>query len=89
MFEAYMSSAVIAHDTERSHVTIRQIIETYRKDLEEFGSLYLSENAQGKVYILNEQQTLLLVLYLDNSEAEVEFKFQIVKMFHDLRRELE
>lgn len=92
--DPFTDSMVIANATENQHQSVVAIIKKYRKDIESFGPLqfidFKSTNPKGgrptKVYILNEEQAMLLVTYLDNNEIVREFKKNLVHQFCEMRK---
>ncbi|NLB82492.1 MAG: Phage regulatory protein Rha (Phage_pRha) [Firmicutes bacterium ADurb.Bin193] len=87
------TSKVIADFTGIGHKKIKAAINKHKKAFESFGLLvpYESESTGGRpeesIY-LNEQQATLLITFLKNTEAVVNFKVALVKAFYKMRKEL-
>lgn len=96
--EVFTTSLIIAEKTNNSVHSVRELIKTYKSDLEEFGVLSFemrkpSKNSKGgrpqEIYYLNEQQTTLLLAFMRNSEIVVDFKKKLVKEFYRMKKTLE
>lgn len=85
-------SLVIAQGTGNEHHSVTRIIRNYKEDFNEFGMIEFvdlkSKNPQGgrptKVYLLNEQQSTLLMTYLGNNEIVRKFKKELVHQFYQM-----
>jgi phage regulator Rha-like protein len=95
--ELYISHIVIAEKTDNLEKSIRNIINRYINDFEQFGQLHFKnatvKNSVGaineeKTYYLNEQQATLLMTYLRNSKIVRIFKINLVKEFYRMRDEI-
>lgn len=93
--EPFTTSKVIAECGKVNHHTVTKLIQTYEKDLQEFGILrFQIEEIKGKGqpekhYKLNEQQATLLITYMKNTLPVREFKKDLVKQFYFMKKELE
>ena len=72
---------------------IPRTIRKHEKDFEEFGKLGFkirpSDSGQGeKIYKLNEDQAILLITYLKNTDIVREFKKALVREFRQLKEEV-
>ena len=94
----FTTSLIISEQTNNTVHSVRELIKTYKEDLEEFGVLSFemrkpSKNSKGgrpqEIYYLNEQQTTLLLTYMRNSEVVRSFKKKLVKEFYKMRMTLE
>ncbi len=94
--EPFTTSDVIAEYSEIKHHAIQQLIKKHENDFQEFGKVAFemrasTESVTGqseKVYHLNEQQAMLLLTYLKNTEPVRQFKKSIVKAFYQMKNEL-
>lgn len=93
--EPYTLSTVISKYAEVEHRAVRQLIDKYKEDLEEYEVLTFEMHKPPKgslggrprkVYLLNEQQATLIITYLDNTNPVREFKKALVKAFYDQRK---
>lgn len=96
--DIFTTSLIIAEQTNNTVHSVRELIKTYKEDLEEFGVLSFemrkpNKNSKGgrpqEIYYLNEQQTTLLLTYMRNSEIVRNFKKKLVKEFYKMRMTLE
>ncbi|AGK95176.1 Rha family transcriptional regulator [Clostridium pasteurianum] len=93
--EPYTTSKIISEYGGQQHRAVRQLIETYIKDLKKVGRVTFQmiplETNGGvqniKIYKLNEQQSTFLITLMKNTEKVVEFKFNLVKQFFEMREE--
>ena len=88
-----MNSYELAESLGVEHRIIVNVIRNYGKDIEEFGELAVEKIkiASGRpreVYILNESQCMLIVLFMKNSPDNVERKANFIKKLFDMRDEL-
>lgn len=95
--EPVVSHRVIADAIGIDAISIRKLIDNYKKDFEEFGVVSFEMTADSetklnnpdaklqKIYYLNEQQATLLMTYMRNSEIVREFKKRLVREFFDMR----
>lgn len=91
--EPYTTSAIIAECAGIKHHAIQEHIRKQIGRLEQFGKVSfkmrpLQSGQQAKDYILNEQQTTLLITFLKNTEQVANFKTNLVKAFFEMREEL-
>lgn len=92
--EVFTDSMVIAEGTGNEHNSVTRIIRNYKEDFEDFGKIEFmdlkSKNPKGgrpiKIYLLNEQQSTLLMTYLGNSETVRNFKKELVRQFYAMRQ---
>lgn len=90
----FTDSMVIAEGTGNEHNSVTRIIRNYKEDFEDFGGIEFmdlkSKNPKGgrpiKIYLLNEQQSTLLMTYLGNNEAVRKFKKELVRQFYAMRQ---
>lgn len=94
--EPFTTSEVIAECAGVQHHTVTRLIQQHEKDFKEFGSLRFEIEVRrrkvgattAKNYKLNEQQATLLLTYLRNTAAVIEFKKELVRQFFAMRKEL-
>lgn len=96
--EPFTTSEVIAECAGVQHHTVTRLIQQHEKDFKEFGLLRFQIDAVNKPgargtkytknYKLNEQQATLLLTYLRNTAAVIEFKKELVRQFFAMRKEL-
>ncbi len=96
--EPVVSHIIISENTNNANISIRKLIDNYKKDFEEFGQLSfqmtkttntaLGNGRPSKIYYLNEQQATLLLTYLKNSEIVRKFKIKLVSEFFKMREAL-
>lgn len=92
--DAFTDSMVIANGTGNQHNSVMRLIKKQRAQLEKFGKIEFmdlkSKNPNGgrpiKYCTLNEPQATLLVTFLDNTDAVVEFKTELVRQFFEMRK---
>lgn len=92
--EARTGSFLLAQGLERDHKAVRDLIEKYRVDFEEFNILKTRKlrSTGGRAaneYLLDEDQFMFLGTLLRNSKKVVSFKKAIVLQFKKARLELE
>lgn len=96
--EVFTTSKIISEKTNNSVHSVRELIKTYKSDLEEFGVLSFEMRKPDKkskggrpqeIYYLNEQQTTLLLAFMRNSEIVVDFKKKLVKEFYKMKKTLQ
>ena len=84
---------LIAQGFQREHKMVTKLIEKYRSDFEEFGTLKVRKvMTKGRPVIefwLNEEQFFLLGSYMRNTDVVRLFKKRLVKEFFKLRRKLD
>lgn len=95
--DTFTTSDVIAKYSKSSVHAVSQLIRKYQADLEEFGVLTFQmrkpqKGSTGgrphKVWHLNEEQTMLLLTYMDNTEPIRKFKKALVHQFGLMKRNL-
>ena len=95
--EMTVSHRVVAEQTANQEVSIRNLINKFISDFEEFGMVHFKNEAiknsknrinEIKTYFLNEQQAYLLLTYLRNTEIVRNFKVALVKAFFEMRERL-
>jgi phage regulator Rha-like protein len=102
--EPVVSHKLIAKSTNNEEVSIRNLINKYKEQFEQFGGCPHFKNegdnevAQkqkdnpnyrpSKTYYLNEQQATFLMTLLRNSDKVVNFKMKLVKEFYNMRSKL-
>lgn len=92
--EPFTTDEIIAKYSENNLKSVKNLIRDNKVDLEEFGILPFEKvklNGRGrprKRYLLNEEQTTLLITYLDNTEPVRRFKKELVRQFYDMKNEL-
>jgi phage regulator Rha-like protein len=92
----FTTSNVIAEHGKVQHHTVTKLIQTYEKDLEEFGRVRFQIDTlmtkggmqETKIYHLNEQQATLLITYMKNTLPVRRFKKALVKQFYVMQKEL-
>lgn len=87
----FTNSKVIAEGTGNQHHAVREIIKKYRSDIEEFGTLRISneESSGGRpmeLFYLNEEQATFVITLLRNSKTVVKFKKELVRQFYAMRK---
>lgn len=95
--EPYTTSEVIAKYGGQEHRAVRQLIESYTNELNEFGRVtfeMIPFQTNGglqnvKVYCLNEEQAIFLITLMKNTPTVVQFKKNLVKEFFMIRKELQ
>ncbi len=90
--KCFIDSEGLALLAENEHRAITQLIKSHTNALEEFGGLSFEmskPDSKGgrpkKVYMLNEQQAILLTTFMKNSKKVVMFKKKLVKEFFKMR----
>lgn len=95
--EPYTTDEIIAKYSENKEDSVKRLIRTHKEDLEEFGIMRFEirkpqKGSKGgrpkKTYLLNEQQTTLLITYLDNTKPVRRFKKALVRQFYEMKNEL-
>ncbi|HUS89784.1 MAG TPA: Rha family transcriptional regulator [Desulfosporosinus sp.] len=92
----FTTSNLIAENGKVKHHTVTKLIQTYEEDLKEFGRLrFKIEPLQTKggiqdtkYYLLNEEQSTLLITYMKNTLPVRQFKKALVKQFYLMQKEL-
>ena len=88
--DIFTDSMVIAEGTGNKHKNVKELIQNYKADLQDFGTLsVLNGESKGgrpeQYYRLNEQQATFLITLLRNSEAVTAFKKELVRQFFTMR----
>ena len=92
--EPYTTDKIIAKCSDNSLHAVKVLIYSHKKDLEEFGILSFEmtklpgRGRPQKTYHLNEQQSTLLITYLDNTPQVNQFKKSLVREFYRMKKEL-
>ena len=91
--EARTGSFLLAAGLERDHKKVRDLIEKYRSDFEDFSvlkkrKLRSTGGRAANEYMLDEDQFMFLGTLLRNTKKVVEFKKAIIKQFKKCRQEL-
>lgn len=89
--DVFTNSKIIAEGTGNQHHAVREIIKKYKTDIEDFGTLFISnEESTGdrpmEVYYLNEEQATFVITFLRNSKIVVKFKKELVRQFYAMRK---
>lgn len=89
--DIFTNSKVIAEGTENQHKNVKELIEKYQNDIEDFGTLsVLNVESTGgrpeRIYYLNEEQATFVITLLRNSKVVVQFKKELVRQFYAMRR---
>lgn len=93
--EPFTTSETISEYAGIEHRAVRQLIRKYISDLELFGKTTFQMSKikddpgrKSKIYRLNEQQAILIITYLDNTEPVRKFKQLLAKQFYEMKQEL-
>ena len=90
--QPFTTSEVIAEHSGNSHHAVQQLIGKYESDFKEFGIIAFEMRKIGgrgrpeMIYHLNEEQAMLLMTYLKNTEQVRAFKKELVRQFYEMRR---
>lgn len=90
--EPRVDSRLIAEQLGAAHQNVRELIQDYQADFEEFGKLRFETEASGKTnqqqkfILLNEDQSYLLLTYIKNTPQARDLKKRLVRAFADCRR---
>ncbi|MBN2545717.1 MAG: Rha family transcriptional regulator [Spirochaetes bacterium] len=96
--EIYVSTNIIANELKREHRTIYKLVETYEKELKTLGVLAFEMlkpktkkgGAPLKVYYLNEEQFIFLIMNMRTKANEIDtvmkMKLKISKQFHQMKK---
>jgi phage regulator Rha-like protein len=80
---------LIAQGFDREHKMVTRLIEKYRTDFEDFGTLkvrkVITKGRPAIEFWLNEEQALLLGTYMRNNDIVREFKKKLIREFKALR----
>lgn len=94
--QAVTTTLAIAQGTEIDHASVIKLARTYLSDLEEFGpirfEIQLANTPQGggrptEYATLNEQQAMVILTYMRNSDIVRAFKKSLVKAFWELAKQ--
>ncbi|HEY4534799.1 MAG TPA: Rha family transcriptional regulator [Enteractinococcus sp.] len=87
-----VTSETIAQGSGVEHRAVLQLINTYKDDLEQFGTSAFEMRKSGgrpvRTAILNEPQSTLLMTFMRNTEQVVAFKIALVKAFYQMAQQL-
>lgn len=95
--EVVTNHVVIAEHAGLNKISVRKLIDNNKKDMEALGvlSFQMTKPIKGstggrptKIYQLNRNQAMLLITWLDNTEAVRAFKLALVKRFDEMEKEL-
>jgi hypothetical protein len=90
--EPRVDSRLIASQLGVEHKNTRSLIEQYKTALENFGKVPFETEASGKTnqpqkfYLLNEDQSYLLLTLTRNTDQAVQLKIRLVRAFGEQRR---
>ena len=89
----YTTSEIVAKYMGVSFEHVGQLTRQYRSKLEKFGKLVfenrpLPSGQKQKIWHYNEQQATLLITFMRNTTAVIEFKSNLVTAFYSQREEL-
>jgi len=88
-----VSSETIAEGSGVQHKNVLESVAKNRADLEEFGTLAFETRKSGgmpvRIALLNEQQAMLVMTYLRNTDQVKAFKKALVHAFYEMRRQLQ
>ena len=90
----YTTSEIVAKYTGVSVEHVRHLTNKYHDELERFGVLVFENPKLGetgrpqKLWHYNEQQATLLITFMRNTPAVIEFKSNLVEAFYSQREEL-
>lgn len=87
------TSKIMAEGSSNQHHTVTKLIQTYENDFAEFGRVRFEIDAlrtkggmqQSKVYLLNEDQALLLITYMRNNDIVRKLKIALIKEFRAMK----
>lgn len=87
----FTDSLAIAQGTENQHHAVRELIKKYKSDIEDFGTLLITneESTGGRpleLFLLNEEQATFVMTLLRNSKKVVAFKKELVRQFYAMRQ---
>ena len=93
--EPVTTSLAIAEGVNANHKSVIQLVRQNLEDIQEFGQTAFemrnSNSSAGRpteYAILNEQQAMLLLTYMRNSEAVKKFKKALIKAFFEMKQQL-
>ncbi|QYU57482.1 Rha family transcriptional regulator [Weissella confusa] len=89
----YTTNEIVAKYTGVEVRTVNKLTNKYMKRLERFGKMRfeispLPSGQKKKIWHYNEQQATLLITFMRNTDAVVEFKSNLVAAFYSQREEL-
>lgn len=89
----YVSTSIISKKCDVEHRSILRLINTHKKDIEDFGILISDKEKIPKgrplnVFLLNEEQFTFLITLMQNSKVTVSAKKLITKEFFRMRKQL-
>lgn len=87
-----VTSETIAQGSGIEHRSVLQLVNTYKDDLEQFGTSAFEMRKSGgrptRTALLNEPQSTLLMTFMRNTEQVVAFKVALVKAFYQITQQL-
>lgn len=88
-----MNSYELSQELGVEHRVIVNVIRNYREDVETFGELLVEKikivsGRPREVYLLNESQCMLIVLFMKNSQQNVKRKVDFIKKIFHVRDEV-
>ncbi len=91
--EPVMTHEQIALCTQNTEESVVKLIDKYRSELEEHGAVGFQirvlkagkGSTKKHIYLLNEHQTTLLVMFMRNNEIVVKFKVAVVKAYFEAK----
>ncbi len=92
--EPFTTSEIIAEYAEIKHHAVQQLINKHSDRLKKFGIIafemrkLIGRGRPKKIYHLNEQQSSLLITFLENTEKVADFKTNLVSQFYEMKQEL-
>lgn len=92
--DIFTNTMIIAQYSGNEHESVVAMLKKYLADFEESGKIEFTDLKSGnpkggrptRIYILNEEQAMLLVTYLDNTVEVRRFKKNLVRQFISMRR---
>lgn len=90
----FTTDEIIAKYSQNDLGSVKKLIRTYQKDLDEFGNVGFEirkidgRGRPRKIYHLNKEQATLLITYLDNTAPVRQFKKELVRQFFSMESEL-
>lgn len=93
--EPRTTSLIISDQTGNAHDSVKRLIKTYKKQLEELGTLGFKIEQLNKgagrtteIFYLNEEQLTFLIMTFRNNEKVIDFKMRITKEFFRMKKAL-
>ena len=91
------TSEIISKETKIKHSSVLKLINEHENDLKEFGvfRFEIRKPEKGskvgrpnKIVYLNEPQTMLLIMFMDNNKIVTRFKIEITKEFYMMKKRI-